>query len=73
MHARDESLASHGEGIRMDPNAALEALRDALTDVETYEPQEALDRLVRVSELFDGLDNWLCANGALPNDWIRSA
>jgi hypothetical protein len=50
----------------MDPNAALEELREKLAD-----PNE--NDLEEISILFEGLDSWLCRGGFLPIPWQRAA
>lgn len=46
----------------MDPDETLNNIRDILdTKVDPDYDQ--------LSELFKGLDDWLCAGGFLPHDW----
>lgn len=52
----------------MDPNTALQEIRDILNQAingETIDP----DDVSRAAELFSGLDMWIGKGGFLPADW----
>ena len=55
----------------MDPDAALEELRDlktsVLDDVNGADNADAR----RLAELIDGLDHWLSTGGFLPGAWAN--
>jgi hypothetical protein len=53
----------------MDPNAALREIREI---VGTSDPHSEA-RLVRLTELVGGLDDWLVSGGFLPDDWMGLA
>jgi hypothetical protein len=50
----------------MDPNAALDQLRELLTGNDG-----SIDDYERAAEVFDGLDEWLSKGGFLPSAWER--
>lgn len=56
----------------MDPNATLQAIRDALNEAEnaTEHTDEREDALQVAGDRFRDLDEWLGINGGmLPDDW----
>lgn len=56
----------------MDPNAALEQLREAIADAAN--PDQYTDREVaieQVAEYFEALDGWLTQGGFLPAAWSK--
>lgn len=58
----------------MDPNAALEQLREAIADAAN--PDQYTDREVaieQIAEFFEALDNWLTNGGFLPGAWGQRA
>lgn len=54
----------------MDPNAALQELREAYNEVQ--DGTLTIEDAERFVVLFDGLDNWLSEGGFLPSDWDES-
>jgi hypothetical protein len=59
----------------MDPNAALDELRELARQLRDPQPEQVLDDLEdvgRMVELFEGLDTWLLKGGFLPDAWGRS-
>lgn len=56
----------------MDPNEALKQLRAlVIQERNTCDLTELADLAGEMSELFDGLDNWLSNSGFLPADWNK--
>lgn len=56
----------------MDPDTALDAIRNAATDYEAAETvDEENDAATRLIEHVRALDDWLCSRGFLPRDWSR--
>jgi hypothetical protein len=53
----------------MDPNTALADIRAIVSTVDTADPDTASDRLARLAELADGLDQWITNGGFLPDPW----
>ncbi len=56
----------------MDPNAALQRLREILSLANTDDPPGSIDMeqmLTEAGELFRGLDEWIGDGGVLPADW----
>lgn len=54
----------------MDPDAALFLLRQNVADYENATTiSEREDAADRISELFQGLDEWITKGGFLPKDW----
>lgn len=53
----------------MDPNAALERLRDALRTMDSYSEDVWPDDVMEVVESARALDDWLSRGGFLPTDW----
>lgn len=57
----------------MDPDAALLALRTAITEAQDAADGDSNDEEIEawqtVGELFDALDEWLRAGGFLPKEW----
>lgn len=55
----------------MDPNAALEQIRESVSTIQSDALPEAdyHHALNRLAELVDGLDQWLSRDGFLPDDW----
>ncbi len=47
----------------MDPNEALETLREAYLEANEY------DQVGAVLETFNALDEWITNGGFLPDDW----
>lgn len=52
----------------MDPNAALRELRDITALIKQHR-RMTQDQLDHMSELFEGLDNWITQGGFLPKVW----
>lgn len=54
----------------MDPNEALEEIRDAISALRDGEdPFEMADR---IASHFEELDEWLCRGKTLPEDWAEA-
>lgn len=58
----------------MDPNAALETLRELAERLINesdagQEPDETV--VMRMCEVFQGLDDWIAKGGFLPSNWQR--
>lgn len=56
----------------MDPNTALDSLRDLTTKVIRGEVDAADRESVadQIAETFQGLDEWLSKGGFLPEQWV---
>jgi hypothetical protein len=58
----------------MDPDAALEKLRELVTEINENREQAIADPewlLIEFAESFEALDNWLVSGGFLPADWKK--
>jgi hypothetical protein len=58
----------------MDPDVALDELRELAEQLRDLGPEQALDDLGDISrmvELFNGLDGWLSKGGFLPAAWTN--
>lgn len=62
----------------MDPNANLAEIRNAVADIITAERDSVdnaatgaaiYDTAVRLAELVEALDSWVCKGGFLPDAW----
>lgn len=58
----------------MDPNAALEQIRDLLKDLDTADPNKVSQEWIsgtaeELCWLIDSLDCWLTKGGSLPTAW----
>jgi len=59
----------------MDPNATLEAIRDAIKEIESTFVESAADEpwgaYERLLENVIALDGWISKGGFLPAAWVR--
>lgn len=55
----------------MDPNANLQELRE-LVQQANERGRLSRDDALRMAELFDALDGWICRGGFLPASWMQS-
>jgi hypothetical protein len=58
----------------MDPDAALETLRELVTEINENREQAIADPdwiLTEFAESFEAIDNWLVSGGFLPADWKK--
>lgn len=55
----------------MDPNACLKEIREICNRIndENVENNNDTDDLLRLVELNQALDEWICKGGSLPYDW----
>ncbi len=53
----------------MDPDAALERLRELIKQIHSAESGDMFDLADEMATVFEGLDNWLTNRGAKPKDW----
>ena len=57
----------------MDPDAALEQIRECLAEYRTAEdrddPEAVTEALARLAEITEGLDAWISKGGFLPRAW----
>lgn len=59
----------------MDPDVALEKLRECLAQVAALDPrpmlslERRLELALEAAELFQGLDEWLSNGGYVPREW----
>ena len=60
----------------MDPNATLREIRKLVEEIQrrTLDEEECnvSDDFVRLAELTQALDEWICKGGFLPNEWRSS-
>ena len=56
----------------MDPNKALEDVRDIIARIEdTDDVLPTFELAEQLAEIVGGLDEWLSRGGFLPDDWRR--
>jgi hypothetical protein len=59
----------------MDPNAALEAMRQAIKALRAAAEGDSNDAEIQaghdVADYAEGLDEWLCKGGFLPDPWTH--
>lgn len=53
----------------MDPNAALERLRELAKRIHEAD-EDLFDLADEMACTFDGLDEWLCRGGVFPKAWF---
>jgi hypothetical protein len=62
------------QGLLMDPDVALDDIREAIAEFEELSEDNFVDALRladKIVETFTGLDEWLSKSGFLPADWQR--
>ncbi|WP_330182739.1 hypothetical protein OHB26_03205 [Nocardia sp. NBC_01503] len=63
----------------MDPNAALTRIRDLIGEADALNPHVCFDHnevariLYALTEVVEGLDDWITDGGFLPEDWRPTA
>lgn len=53
----------------MNPNERLQAMRDAVTEWQTWPGDDAPNLAERMAVVFADLDRWLSAGNSLPDAW----
>jgi hypothetical protein len=60
----------------VDPNAALDEILDLtgrITDLANRGEPLPPDQVIRIAELVDALDGWICVGGFLPRRWASAS
>lgn len=63
------------QGLLMDPDVALDDIREAVAEFEELSEDNFVDALRladKIVERFRGLDEWIAKGGFLPKDWESS-
>lgn len=59
-------------GLKMDPNATLERLRELVAENAAAETDaHKADLADAFAELVEALDNWICCGGFIPLAWTN--